>query len=251
MDSKVWKVLSVCLLGLAAAAVTLRSGVRLVRKETATATARRTFVFVGDSITEYAFNTSHDGFVAVIADRYGRRIDVYNRGYAGYNTRMVSKYVDEVLDGLPRRVDLFVLCLGANDARLPDAPKPNAHVPLEEYRHNLGEIVTRLQRRGSGHIVVMTPPNVDPARSPVRRSEFTRTYVDAAEQVARDSRVPSIRLFDITDNDSLRDGVHLNSKGNRAVADSLLRLIEQQLPHLSARALPPQLPEYFQLLPSP
>ena len=47
---------------------------------------RPQFVLFGDSITQMAF-ASPDGWAAKLADDYTARVDVFNRGFSGYNTR--------------------------------------------------------------------------------------------------------------------------------------------------------------------
>ena len=47
--------------------------------------ARSTIVLFGDSLTQRGFEP--EGWAAALAHYYGRRADVYNRGYGGYNTR--------------------------------------------------------------------------------------------------------------------------------------------------------------------
>ena len=55
---------------------------------------RRAIVLFGDSLTQRSFEPS--GWGAALAHLYGRRCDVYNRGFGGYNTRWCRSMVGEL-----------------------------------------------------------------------------------------------------------------------------------------------------------
>jgi hypothetical protein len=55
---------------------------------------RPLFVLFGDSITQRGF--APGGWAAALADRYGRRVDVVNRGYSGYNTALATHLLPHV-----------------------------------------------------------------------------------------------------------------------------------------------------------
>lgn len=70
-----------------------------------------------------------------------RRCDVLNRGFSGYNTRWCKVLLPAVLDEkLAKETVVLVIFLGANDSNWFEK-NPRQHVPLDEYKLNLKEMV--------------------------------------------------------------------------------------------------------------
>ena len=169
---------------------------------------RRAIVLFGDSLTQRSFEPS--GWGAALAHLYGRRCDVYNRGFGGYNTRWCRSMVGELFpaDETPL---LATVLLGTNDAALFDV-EPAAHVPLEEYEDNLTAIVTHLKSR-CVHVMVLTPPCMDERQRLAfqkekygadaigvldRSNANTERYARCAARVAKKLNVPCVDLFEAT-----------------------------------------------------
>ena len=169
---------------------------------------RRAIVLFGDSLTQRSFEPS--GWGAALAHLYGRRCDVYNRGFGGYNTRWCRSMVGELFpaDETPL---LATVLLGTNDAALFDV-EPAAHVPLEEYEDNLTAIVTHLKSR-CVHVMVLTPPCMDERqRLAFQKAKYgadaigvldrsnanTERYARCAARVAKKLQVPCVDLFEAT-----------------------------------------------------
>ena len=103
--------------------------------------ARSSVVLFGDSLTQRGFEPG--GWAAALAHHLGRRADVYNRGYGGYNARWASYLAPALFpdpSGAPGRHLLVTVWFGANDAA--DAGE-RAHVPLDEFARRLELIVAR------------------------------------------------------------------------------------------------------------
>ena len=49
---------------------------------------RSSIVLFGDSLTQRGFEEG--GWASAVAHHFGRRADVYNRGYGGYNSRWAA-----------------------------------------------------------------------------------------------------------------------------------------------------------------
>jgi isoamyl acetate esterase len=86
---------------------------------------RPTWVLFGDSITQRSF--SPGGWAGVLADAYQRRVDVINRGYSGYTSRIGVALLDRVFPAGAGAAGAFTwppqlatVFFGANDAALPD-----------------------------------------------------------------------------------------------------------------------------------
>lgn len=200
---------------------------------------RRAIVLFGDSLTQRSFDPA-GGWGAALAHAYGRRCDVYNRGYGGYNTRWCRSQLPHLfpVDNSERPL-LVTVMLGTNDAAIPDVA-PEAYVSLEEYRDNLTAIVRHVQRSAK-HVLVVTPPCMDE----VQRLRFqvdtygekaigvldrsnanTAKYAAVAKEVAEARGVSCVDLFAITAaagggahvGDGLfTDGIHFSARGQELV----------------------------------
>jgi len=169
---------------------------------------RRAIVLFGDSLTQRSFEPS--GWGAALAHLYGRRCDVYNRGFGGYNTRWCRSMVGELFPAHETPL-LATVLLGTNDAALFDV-EPAAHVPLEEYEDNLTAIVTHVKKR-CVHVIVLTPPCMDERQRLAfqkekygadalgaldRSNAVTERYARVATRVAERLDVPCVDLFEAT-----------------------------------------------------
>ena len=226
--------------------------------------SRPVFVLFGDSITQYSFK---NGWGAAIANEYCRHADVKLRGYSGYNTRWCKKLLPHIF---PPKVQvtptLVTVMLGANDANLPPplkncpAWRSRQHVPVDEYRNNLKDIVDAIKSCGDGtaKILLMTPPpidqdkwgkhcigeyNLDPAAQPDRHFDNTKRYAQVCLEVAKELGVPGVDMNSAIAahpqwKDFFYDGLHPNDEGNDAIYEVVSAAIKSNYPELSSNALP-------------
>jgi lysophospholipase L1-like esterase len=207
--------------------------------------ARSSVVLFGDSLTQRGFEPG--GWASALAHHLGRRADVYNRGYGGYNARWASYLAPALFpdpSGAPGRHLLVTVWFGANDAA--DAGE-RAHVPLDEFARRLELIVARA-RRAARAVVVLTPPPVHgPTRLAYQRRRYgaratgveERTTAGAlayGAEAARVARAAGAHVLDVgrlmvADDgwpafvgagDADGDGLHLSAAGQRFVADALI-----------------------------
>jgi lysophospholipase L1-like esterase len=135
---------------------------------------RASVVLFGDSLTQRGWEEG--GWVARMAAHFGRRADVYNRGFGGYNTRWGRFLLPQLLPLPPtptERHQLITIWFGANDAA---DETQGVHVPLDEYIDNLRVMVAHA-RRVAVRVVLLTPP---PVHEPTRLAYQRRTYGDKA-----------------------------------------------------------------------
>jgi lysophospholipase L1-like esterase len=183
---------------------------------------RPTWVFFGDSITQQGSGPS--GWVSCVQDAYQRKVDVVNRGYSGYNTRMAKLVLPHIfprtfgaeggagVEHVQAPPDLACVFFGANDAALPDRTSAKQHVALDTYVNNLKSMVTYLKREvGVKTVVLLAPPPVsEPHRlihakktydidleASERTSEVTGAYAAACVAVAQELGVPCVDLFSV------------------------------------------------------
>lgn len=176
-------------------------------------------VFFGDSITEQA----SVGWIGHLSNWWSRKVDVFNRGFSGYNSRWALTMIQDICDLRP---DLITIFFGANDAVDSSTLQ---YVSLEEYKQNLREMIRTLRTKlPSTKMILITPPPIwEPSLELFNRekgktllrdrtNERTRTYAEACKQVSMEESVPVIDLWSemgaTLDSraDYLIDGLHLN-----------------------------------------
>jgi len=230
--------------------------------EEETMALRRTkIVLFGDSITQQAFSTKHSGWAAAVNDAYQRKVDIVNRGYSGYNTRWASQLVHEVsshfASGSPANGrDILTIFFGANDASLADGTAAAQHVPIAEYKANLGELIDFVRSdHGSRapQIVLITPPPVHERswakfcgeETSNRSLEQSQRYAAACKEVAAEKGLPVVDSWSALHSKAqgdleglFWDGLHLSARGNTLLFEALMGVIQSSLPGLAPDALP-------------
>ncbi|QDU36131.1 putative rhamnogalacturonan acetylesterase YesY [Maioricimonas rarisocia] len=179
-----------------------------------------------------------------------RKVQVINAGIGGNNTDMARKRFEK--DVLAHDPDVVIIQFGINDAAVdvwksPPATQPR--VDLDRYRENLKHFITTLRARGT-HVILMTPnplrwtPSLKqrygrPPYDPDDEDGFNlllREYAAAARRVADQHDVPLVdvdRAFHDYDRqpgqslaDLLLDGMHPNERGQRMIADLLIKELQ-------------------------
>ncbi|KAH6671572.1 GDSL Lipase/Acylhydrolase family protein [Plectosphaerella plurivora] len=122
-------------------------------------------VLLGDSLLQQSAEIRNGfSFQGALQNHVIRRLDVVNRGFSGWNTANVLKYLPELFSPPSEttpKVDYLIVLLGANDAVRP-LPAFAQHVPQEEYRANLTAIITHpIIAAHNPKILLVTPPPVD------------------------------------------------------------------------------------------
>jgi len=147
---------------------------------------------------------------------------------------------------------LYTVFFGANDAS--DFEKNRRqHVPLEEYKDNLKEIVKQISSKTERIIIIGAPPvdhqkrldfqvqrYGDKATGELERTlELAEAYSNAAEEVSEELNLPFLDLWEkmqLEDVDNwarfLSDGLHFSPDGNRLVGKLLLQCIATSFPEI-------------------
>jgi lysophospholipase L1-like esterase len=247
-------------------------------------TTKDTFFLLGDSITQRGYDQDLGfGWVSSLANAYIRKLNVINAGLSGYNTKMALHTLSQVLP-TPEQTNIRFLTIffGANDARFPNTPQAEQHVPIEEYRQNLRKIVQHpLVRAHTPKIILITPPPVDEALCEKLEFEIwgidvvrrTAEVVSQYAQVVRDvgqemdvavldvwtafmekvgwrpgmpligaKGVPQAKGMELPT--LLIDGLHLTGEGNKIVYQELVRLIRERWPDQTHEVLTFDLPHW-------
>jgi isoamyl acetate esterase len=226
---------------------------------------RPKWILFGDSITQRAFGPG--GWASALAHAFTRRVDVINRGYSGYNTKLALHILPYVFppphttshhahfhDATdPHLVTIF---FGANDAALEERTSSSQHVPLGDYVANLRSIIAHIRPTTATaplpRIVLITPPPVCEAsrvryiektygvalEHPERENLVTGRYAAACVALAEELGVACVDLYTQFQLRSgwqealLEDGLHLSVQGNELAGRLILEGITRAYPNL-------------------
>ena len=233
--------------------------------------SRAMVVLFGDSLTQRGYQQC--GWVSAVSNYYGRKADVFNRGYGGYNTKygrhlMRSLFPISSLAMYTHTTTgkylLATVWFGTNDAVHSNRP---AHVPLEEYKANMEYMVSYLQDFFYFVVVISPPPVHETTRLQYQKikygekatnqidltNEKVREYATIAKQVAHKYNVLFLDIFNlmIEQGETIwpsfvgagipgGDGVHFSSKGEEFVGSHVLDLLEKKT--VPIESLPAELP---------
>ncbi|MCE9592467.1 MAG: hypothetical protein K8S99_18325 [Planctomycetes bacterium] len=201
-----------------------------------------TIVAFGDSITQAVEVPEADRWPALVGGRLAERFAqlkpvVVNAGVGGNTSREGLARMER--DVLAHSPEIVLVEFGGNDSTY----EPARSVSLDEFKANLAAMKARLDAcNGAEMIVLPFPPVVD-------RDVFTRDhekykpaggpdrYIEAYRAAARDfSRTHKLALADIDPPlradmaaNFLPDGVHMTAAGNRAIAQTVLPVLEARV----------------------
>lgn len=186
-----------------------------------------TFMIIGSSMTQRAFDRETMGFGIDLANWYTRFIDIIIRGHSGYNSRWTLLGIKEMI-GLYKPTIACVF-LGNNDSSI-----GGQYVPLEEYKSNMKAIINALREINPEILLIL----ITPTRSyiPSRCDERSKEYADVIRQIG-DEAIDTAVLDTWIDEcnitvDDLCDGLHLNASGNKKIADGIKNVIRTKFPQL-------------------
>ena len=173
--------------------------------------ARRTVVFLGDSLTAGLGLPLEQSFPALIEARIKqerRPWKVVNAGISGDTTAGGLARLDWIYK---QKVAVLVVALGANDGL--------RGVPVEQTEKNLRTILLRARKEGSR--VLLTGLRLPDNFGPQAQARFAAIYPRLAAEF-RVALVPFL-LEGVAMEPGLNqaDGIHPNAKGARKVADHL------------------------------
>ncbi|CAG8441449.1 13513_t:CDS:2, partial [Ambispora gerdemannii] len=239
-------------------------------------------VLFGDSLTQRSFDANNNGWGALLLNAYARKLDVFNRGYSGYNTRCAKYILPQLLPASSSsspKIQLLIIFFGANDAAIPPSSQ---HVPLQEYKQNLEWLVDLVKNPESKYyspetrVLLVTPPPPDndaweefcrlQGNTVPRNTSVTKLYADACIEVALRIGVPCADVWsgimnrvwekkvdedggvkELKLTDFLCDGLHFGALGNETVFNIVMGSIRKNWPELDPEKLPLILPDYSSL----
>ncbi|CAG8489948.1 2519_t:CDS:2 [Funneliformis caledonium] len=202
-------------------------------------------VLFGDSLTQFSHNTDNKGWGAALQNLYVRKLDVLNRGFAGYNTEQGKLLLSHILPKKNHsikspKIYLLTIFFGANDAAIPPS---NQFVPLDKYKENLKQLIKTVKDSDSPYyspdtrILLISPPPLYEEdwekyqklidRKVPRRLENTAKYAQTCVDLATELNIPVLNAWKLfmdkvtssTENNHALseffvDGLHLSALGN-------------------------------------
>jgi len=204
--------------------------------------ARHVVVTLGDSITKGTRPgvKAEETFSSLLAARLkesGFEVEVVNLGVGGERTDGALARLDKEV--LARKPMVVTVMYGTNDSYV-DRGEKDSRLSAEQYRENLGKIVTALRRGGAEPLLMTEPrwaagekdglgedPNVRLERFVVVCREVARAQgVRLVDHYAhwKKAEESGTKLRDWT-----TDGCHPNPRGHREVADLALPALREAL----------------------
>lgn len=191
-------------------------------------------VFFGDSIT--AAGVLPGGYVDLVDEAVGAdpQVEVIGTGVEGDDVRDLQERLRR--DVLSLSPTVVVVYVGVNDVASVSEGAEDTGVAI--YRSGLDELVVRIQQSGA-QVLVCTPGLLDERPyDGTRENLLLDRYAQVVREVAaeRNAGVCDLRrafteYLSANNPDNLstgvltRDGVHLNSAGNRLVAQQMLQAL--------------------------
>ncbi|KAJ6630657.1 SGNH hydrolase-type esterase domain-containing protein [Mycena sp. CBHHK59/15] len=151
-----------------------------------TAAVQDVIMLFGDSITQLGW--TEGGFGARLADVYSRKLDVINRGLAGYNTEWAIPVLEQCLANQHEqqhapKIRIFAVWFGANDACIKPSPQ---HIPLPKFIENIKHIVDLIQSPKSPR---------SPPLALDRTFDTTKAYADGVKEAAVACQVAVVDIW--------------------------------------------------------
>ena len=189
-------------------------------------------VFLGDSITHAA--SSPEGYISLF-ELYcgvnGIELEAINAGIGGHKSDdMLARLQKDVLDHKPTWVSISC---GVNDVWHSFMPNHKG-VELDEYKVNMTEIVDRCLQSGAQVLLLTATPIHENPASP--ENAKLRPYNDFLRELAKEKKIVLCDLFAAfekmyeqkTRDENLltTDGVHMNPRGNRLMARTILQALD-------------------------
>jgi len=194
-------------------------------------------IFFGDSITEQGGQPN--GYVALLRDILLKRYPGINIIGAGSSGNKVPQLVERVdRDVLSHRPTVVVIYIGINDVW--HFEKHGTGTPKERYDAGLRNVIARIQVAGA-RVVLCTPSVIGERHHGENKfdamldeySGISRTIATDAGARICDLRKTFVHYLSAHNRDNndygilTHDSVHLNDAGNRLVAETILKTLEE------------------------
>ena len=185
------------------------------------ATATKTIVFLGDSLSAGSGVKSQQAFPALVQQKIRERglpFEVVNAGLGGDTTAGGVRRLDWLLQ---RSIDVLVLELGGNDGL--------RGLPVGNIKTNLQTMIDKAKAKNPEIKIVIAGMQMPPNVGPQYREEFRQVFFDVAQE-NNATMIPfllegvgGLREF------NQPDLIHPNPEGHKLVADVVWKTLEPLL----------------------
>jgi lysophospholipase L1-like esterase len=194
--------------------------------------AGQTVAFLGDSITQFGYNSNPAGYVHLVEnalEQEGRKIVVIPAGVSGNTSKDMLARLDK--DVLSKKPDWMTLSCGVNDVW-----HGGGGVALEDYKKNITSIVDQAPAAGIKVIILTSTMIMEDQSNPFNQkliayNDFLRSLATERHLLLADlnadmqtalaeqhTEVPKMKGTLLT-----VDGVHMNALGNQMMAAGVLK----------------------------
>jgi acyl-CoA thioesterase I len=185
---------------------------------TSNSSGMKTILVLGDSLSDGFQLKRSEAYPALIANKLrdaGLNLQVTNASATGGTT---EGGLERLPAHLKRKIDIFVLELGINDAF--------RGVPVEQIQNNLQQIIDRVKARNPGVRVVIAGMQLPNYGADDYVSAFGKMF---GELAAKNGAALVPYLLDGVAGDpslNLPDGIHPNASGQKILAENVWRVLE-------------------------
>jgi acyl-CoA thioesterase-1 len=183
------------------------------------ATAPKTILFFGDSLTAGYGSSPEEAFPALIEKQFNKnetKVRIVNAGISGETSAGGLGRIDWVLR---QPIDIFVLELGANDGL--------RGLPVEATRKNLQSIIDKVKVKYPKAKIVLTGMMVPPNMGTDYADHFKNLFPELAKK--NNATLMPFLLDGVAGNPKLNigDGIHPNPQGHKIIAGNLFTILEK------------------------
>jgi len=193
-------------------------GAHAASSATPTSSGMKTILVLGDSLSDGFQLKRSEAYPALIANKLrdaGLNLQVTNASATGGTT---EGGLERLPAHLKRKIDIFVLELGINDAF--------RGVPVEQIQNNLQQIIDRVKARNPDVRVVIAGMKLPNYGADDYVSAFGKMF---GELAAKNGAALVPYLLDGVAGDpslNLPDGIHPNASGQKILAENVWRVLE-------------------------
>jgi acyl-CoA thioesterase-1 len=190
----------------------------VVAAQPAAAAEKKTILVFGDSLSDGFMLPRSEAYPALLAKKLhaaGMNFQVTNASAAGGTTQ---GGLERLPTHLKRRIDIFILELGINDAF--------RGLPVDQIQNNLQQIIDKVKARNPNVRVVIAGMQLPNYAAEDYVSALGKMFSDLA--IKNNAALVPYLLQDVAGDPSLNlpDGIHPNAAGQKILAENIWRVLE-------------------------
>jgi len=178
--------------------------------------------FFGTSLTGVN-NWQTNSFVQNI-DKEFSNYEVFNFGIGGANSYKVLSQIKEVSKNY--KFDISFIEMGTNDILRKYQNRLNEEVSIEDFIDNYEKAIKELNKVSSQVICILSPAVSKDFEYPINPE--IKIYNKSIRDLCKRKNIKYIDIFDkfINKDNLWTDGLHLNLKGDRIIAEEIKKVID-------------------------